>query len=206
MKTQPWTIDRTKYLTADQMKHLSDYCRGRAELAEVQGKKHGAVEWMVVHIGLGAGLRVCEIQDVRCSDCHVGYGESHLWVRNGKGGKAAMVIVGKALKKHLRQYLKLKKVWGEDLSADAHLLVSERGNPFSRNGLQKKFKAVAKRAGLPSYFSIHCLRHTFGCEVLRQTRNLRLVQKQMRHSSITTTTVYADVCDDEIQGAMDLMG
>ncbi|MBT7299870.1 MAG: tyrosine-type recombinase/integrase [Victivallales bacterium] len=52
---------------------------------------------------------------------------------------------------------------------------------------------------------IHCLRHTSGCELLRQTRNLRLVQKQMRHSSITTTTVYADVCDDEIQGAMDAL-
>jgi|APSaa5957512622_1039677.scaffolds.fasta_scaffold34627_2 site-specific recombinase XerD len=205
MKTQPWTLDRTKYLTPVQSKQLSGHCHDRAELAEVQDKKHGHVEWMVVHLGLGAGLRVFEIQDVRCSDCHVGYGESHLWVRNGKGGKAATVIIGKALKKHLRQYLKLKKAWGEDVSADAHLLVSERKQPFTRNGLQKKFKAVAKRAGLPSYFSIHCLRHTFGCELLRQTKNLRLVQKQMRHSSITTTTVYADVCDDEIQGAMDRM-
>ena len=76
-------VGETNLSPVSQMKRLSDYCRGRAELAEVQGKKHGAVEWIVVHIGLGAGLRVCEIQDVRCSDCHVGYGESHLWVRRG---------------------------------------------------------------------------------------------------------------------------
>jgi hypothetical protein len=60
--------------------------------------------------------------------------------------------------------------------------------------------------GLPEYSSIHCLRHPFGCEMLRQTRNLRLVQKQMRNSSITTTTVYADVRDDEIQGRHGCVG
>ena len=85
------------------------------------------------------------------------------------------------------------------------LLVSERRGAFSRSALQKEFKSIAARVGLPGYFSIHCLRHTFGCELLKETGNLRLVQKQMRHSSITTTTVYADVCDEEIQRAMDAM-
>jgi site-specific recombinase XerD len=99
----------------------------------------------------------------------------------------------------------LKAEWGEDLAPDAHLLISTRRGPFTRSALQKMFKAVARRAGLPRYFSVHCLRHTFGTELLRRTKNLRLVQKQMRHANIGTTTVYADVQDEDIQAAMDGM-
>ncbi len=196
MKTQPRILDKTKYLTSEQMKQLISYCRSKVLL---EGKKHGIVEWMMVHLGLGAGLTVAEIADLRLGDCHVGNGESYVWVRNGKGGKASMVIIGNGLMEHLRDYLKVKKEWGEDMSPDAHMLVSDRKQPFTRNGLQKKFKAVAEKAGLPEYISINCLRHTYGCELLRQTHNLRLVQKQMRHSSITTTTVYAEVCVEEIR-------
>ncbi len=50
-----------------------------------------------------------------------------------------------------------------------------------------------KEAGLPDYYSIHACRHSYGTYLYQKTKNLRLVQKQLGHSSITTTTVYADV-------------
>jgi integrase/recombinase XerC len=205
MRTQSWTLDRTKYLTGPQHQELVAYCRDASDLDESRGRRNMVVGWLMVHVGLSAGLRVAEIQDLRIGDCHVGYGESHLHVRNGKGGKPGNVIVGEKLKAHVKRFLRLKKRRGEDMSRDAHLLLSERGEAYTRSGLQKKFKAVAGRAGLPKYFSVHCLRHTFCCSLLRESKNLRLVQKQARHSSITTTTVYADVADDEIQVAMDAL-
>jgi site-specific recombinase XerD len=205
MARQNWSIDRTKYLNPEHCRRLVGYCQDASDLDNSRGRRNMVTGWMAMHLGVSAGLRVSEIQDVRIGDCHVGYGESHVWVRNGKGNKPGMVIIGKALKQHLKQYLRLRREWGEDVSPEAHLLISERRRAYTRSALQKKFKVVAARAGLPAYFSIHCLRHTFGCELLRQTRNLRLVQKQMRHANISTTTVYADVLDEEIQGAMDRM-
>jgi len=201
-----WEIGREKYLTESQAKQLTNYCKRAAEYDEHRDRRNMVVGWMMVHLGISAGLRVAEITDLRVGDCRVGYSESHLVVRNGKGGRRGEVIIGKALKKHLDRLIKLKKSWGQDISRDANLLLSERNTSFTRSGLQKKFKSVAKRAGLPAYFSVHCLRHTFCCQLLKKTGNLRLVQKQARHSSITTTTIYADICDDEIKSAMDLIG
>ncbi|MBM4356090.1 MAG: integrase, partial [Deltaproteobacteria bacterium] len=39
----------------------------------------------------------------------------------------------------------------------------------------------------------------------RATRDLRLVQKQLGHQSVTTTTVYADVLDEDLAAGMDKM-
>jgi len=198
-----WELTREKYMTPQQLERLTDYCIKASEFDETRGRKANVRTWMAVHLGVGAGLRVSEIADVRVSDCRIGRGQSEVVVRNGKNKKRGIVIVGKSLKRHIKAYLKLKRRWGEDMSDDAPLILSERGGAFSTRGLQLKFKGVAAKAGLPPYLSIHCLRHTFGVNLLRETKNLRLVQKQMRHSNIQTTCVYADVADDEIQGAMD---
>ncbi len=49
----------------------------------------------------------------------------------------------------------------------------------------------------------HDLRHDFGTKLLRETGNLKLVQKAMNHATITTTTRYAHVLDDEVADAME---
>ena len=87
------------------------------------------------------------------------YGQSQVIVRNGKGGKRGEIIIGKELKRHLKAFLSAKRAWGEDVSGEAHLLLSKQQEPFTTRGLQMKFKAIARKAGLPGYYSIHCLRH-----------------------------------------------
>lgn len=51
-------------------------------------------------------------------------------------------------------------------------------------------------------YRIHDNRHTLGTRLLRQTGNLKLVQKALGHSSIQTSTKYAHVLDDEVRAAM----
>jgi len=200
-----WQISREKYLTDSHYRALVAHCRRQADHDALRGRRNGVVGWMFVHLGLAAGLRVAELTDLRCGDVHVGYGESHLVVRNGKGGKRGEVVVGKQLKTHLKQFLAWKEDLGEETGDDDFLLVSERRQSFSRSGLQRKFKTMAKAAGLPGYLSIHATRHTFAVRLLGETKNIRLVQKQLRHSSVVTTSVYADVLDGEVQEAMDAL-
>ena len=59
------------------------------------------------------------------------------------------------------------------------------------------FKRSCEVARLPSHYSIHSLRHSWGTYLYAKTKNLRLVQKELRHRSIQTTTVYADVTPEE---------
>ncbi|GAH75377.1 unnamed protein product, partial [marine sediment metagenome] len=56
---------------------------------------------------------------------------------------------------------------------------------------------------LPKRYSIHCLRHTYATRLYKASGyNLRLVQKQLGHSSVSTTQVYADVMDSDVDQAV----
>jgi integrase len=55
-----------------------------------------------------------------------------------------------------------------------------------RQTLQAMRRAL-KRAGLPSHFGLHNLRHTYGSGLVSRGVSLAFVQQQMRHRSIKTT-------------------
>ena len=58
-----------------------------------------------------------------------------------------------------------------------------------------------KKAGMRPV-KLHGSRHSFGHRVYKQTLDLRLVQKQLGHSKITTTTIYADLNAQDISEKM----
>lgn len=74
--------------------------------------------------------------------------------------------------------------------------------PITRVGLQSMWKRLRRRAGVTG-FRWHDLRHDFGTKLLRETGNLRLVQKAMNHSDIKTTLRYAHVLDSEVAEALE---
>jgi site-specific recombinase XerD len=47
--------------------------------------------------------------------------------------------------------------------------------------------------------SAHSLRHSYAVELYKQKRDIRAVQKQLRHASIQTTQKYAVVTNEDIQ-------
>lgn len=78
---------------------------------------------------------------------------------------------------------------------------------MSRSAIQKVVKKWMKEAGLPSHFSVHSLRHTYATRLYKASNhNLRLVQKQLGHSSVQTTQVYADVTDTDVEAAVEQLG
>ena len=75
---------------------------------------------------------------------------------------------------------------------------------MTRFGISKVFKKTALEAGLSSHHSIHTLRHTYATNLYKASGyNLRMVQKQLGHSNITTTTVYSDVLSKDLEEAVE---
>ena len=187
-----WTLDRQKFLTEAEVKKLRRVVEDKA-LADLQkGRTTWPRFWMVLDLAIGAGLRVSEIANLKIDTLYLNSRESRIRVV-GKGNQTRDVFISKDLMKHLSGYLEWKKTLDEPTEQDDHLLVSSHGKPYSTRTLQYAFKVSLKEAGLPSYYSIHACRHSYGTYLYQKTKNLRLVQKQLGHSSITTTTVYADV-------------
>jgi integrase len=74
--------------------------------------------------------------------------------------------------------------------------------PLTYSGVKTAWRRLRKRSGVTG-FRLHDLRHDFGTKLLRESGNLKLVQRAMGHADLTTTSRYAHVLDDEIAAAME---
>jgi len=136
-------------------------------------------------------------------DLRVGHGEASLIVRRGKGGKPRVVAISDRLKHHLKDFLRWKEGRGEPLAEDGPVFASERGRPFCTRGLRHLFKRSLKRAGLDARYGVHSLRHFHLSELYARTNDLRLVQDQAGHASVSTTQVYTHVSLEKRRAAVD---
>lgn len=196
-----WTLDRQKFLSEAEVKILRRVVEDKA-LADLQkGRTTWPRFWMVIDLAVSAGLRVSEIAGLRVGNLYLNSREPRLQV-TGKGQKTRDVFISKDLMKHLSNFLEWKKVMDEPTDSSDYLLMSSHRKAYSTRTLQYAFKVSLKEARLPKYYSIHAGRHSYGTYLYQKTKDLRLVQKQLGHSSITTTTVYADVTVEETLDAV----
>lgn len=200
-----WVLDRSKFLLPQEVKELLKTARKLAEEALLYDHKAPVRDYFVIHLALATGLRVTEIAQLNCGDFFVDDRTSSLIVRNGKGSKKRLVRFNSEFRQHYEDYLHWKQAGEEPVRpGDPLLRSSHTGGHMTSRAIEKVFKRVAARAGLPGYYSIHCLRHTYACQLYKASGyNLRLVQKQLGHSNSHTTEVYADVMNPDITKSLE---
>lgn len=74
--------------------------------------------------------------------------------------------------------------------------------PITYEGAKTEWQRTRGRAGVED-FRFHDIRHDVGTKALRETGNLKLVQKVLNHRDIKTTTRYAHVLDEEVSAALE---
>lgn len=74
--------------------------------------------------------------------------------------------------------------------------------PIALISFYHEFKRAAAAIGRPE-LRVHDLRHTGATRVLRKTKNLRVAQKLLGHTRITTTAKYAHVMNDDFRAALE---
>ena len=202
-----WILTPDKYMSKEQTSRLLKTAARRAERAIVENQKTAIRDYFVIHLALSTGLRVMEIAVLACGDLFLDEKLCSVLVRKGKGGKRRLVYFTGSFRKHCKAYLKWKNKIGESLEPEAPLIVSTNtGVCMTRRALQNIFKRCGKKARIDSRYSIHSARHTYACFLLKASNwNLRLVQKQLGHSRITTTQVYADVMMPQMERALNKM-
>ena len=201
----PLEVTHEDFLTLDQVRRLKEHCRQQAAASVPDRRRQPVRDWMILHIALDAGLRVSEICGLEIRDLILDRENASVIVRDGKGHKKRGVRIGESLREHLAEFLAWKESAGEPATARAPLLTSSRSGhrPLTRSAVFRIFKANAKAIGLPPRFSIHSCRHTYASLLYRASKyNIRLVQKQLGHSSIQTTQIYADVLSEDATAAV----
>jgi len=85
----------------------------------------------------------------------------------------------------------------EEVEDDSPLFSGRDGKHCAVITLMKSFKRAIEESTLPIHFLVHSARHTYATFLLHATNNLRYVQKQLGHSKISMTALYADVLPSE---------
>lgn len=82
----------------------------------------------------------------------------------------------------------------------------ERGQwlPITQSGLKTRWRRDRAASGVLDY-RWHDNRHTAATRLLRASGNLRLAQRLLRHSDLTTTAKYAHVTDNDLREALKLV-
>jgi integrase len=189
-----------KFLSKDEVKRLLSTVDEKAIL----DKHKGRVVWprieCLIRLALGTGMRVSELSQLRVNEVDTGR-EPRIFIANGKGSRSRHILIDRDLAQFLKKYIQ-----HNHLSPDSYLL-NVNGKPYSTMGLQLGFKRAMREAKLSTgnpdkEYSIHCLRHTYGTFLYEREKDLRLVQRQLGHSNISTTQIYAGVSKERTYRAV----
>ena len=192
-----WIITPDKYLAKDDTKRLRKTCNEATTIAKSKGIQAPVRDALIIELALGSGLRVSEMANLKVEDLYLKRGQASIYLKNGKGRKDRVVDIGSLLKKQIVEFLDYRN------TDSPYLFPSERGEKMTRSGIQQIFKKWAKKSGISSHYSIHSLRHTYATNLYKASGyNLRLVQKQLGHSSPSITQVYADVMNTDVEEAL----
>lgn len=151
----------------------------------------------IVILLLNTGLRLQELIDLKWKSINLSTGQ--LKVVQGKGNKDRILWINIDtinVLEHWReeQYKKLGTV---DL-----VFTTNTKAPIDPKAIRDMISKYSIKAGITKHITTHTLRHTYATDLLRATKNIRLVQKALGHSDISTTMIYTHIIDDEFESAL----
>jgi site-specific recombinase XerD len=147
-----------------------------------KGGRWGARDATLITTGFRHGLRAIEIAGLQWSQVEFGR-SAKLHVRRAKGGTDSVhPIYGD----ELRMLTALRKA-----NPDAmYVFQTERGTPFTPDGINKLVKTIGARAKLSMPIHAHMLRHSCGYKLANDGADTRAIQAWLGHASITHTVQY----------------
>ena len=152
------------------------------------------------------GLRRGEVAALDVGDVAPDFGLRRVM---GKGGHEVPVALPAPARAILREYMATERAGSASLGAALRGHLQEQSGPGHRapdhgpadlEGRQGRRDTSGAAALHP-----HALRHACGAELLRRTKNLRVVQEQLRHVDIQTTTGYTRLTQQDVRQALETL-
>ena len=185
-----WLVDRnpTNILKCQRPRGLPPVVLDAEEIVRLVGSEFGGSigprDHALVCFMLLTGCRLAETAALNVGDLDLEAGVAIL--RCPKGGDPDRVMLSPQLVQILASHI------GENAEPDAPLFTA-RGRRLSIRQIQRIVTARVHEAEIDKPVTAHTLRHSFATRLYNQTGDIRLVQKALRHSHVTTTEVYAQV-------------
>jgi site-specific recombinase XerD len=165
-----------------------------AVMREASDDRHGYRLRALIVVLWRGGLRVQEALALGERDLDPRRGS--LLVRNGKGGRRREIGMDAWGWEQLRPWLAARL----ELPVGPLFCVIDgptRGRPWSSANVRVEFRRLATQAGIRRRFAPHQLRHAHAVELAREGVPLNVIQRQLGHANLGTTSIYLQGIDTE---------
>jgi len=171
---------------------LTGIDRPRIKQQEVKYLKHNQVlrlidsiedtrDKLIVRTIYATGVRVSELCNINIED--IDFDEHTIRIR-GKGDKIRTVFVDEETLGEISKFIGNRII--------GPLFVGQQGKHISSRAIQHIFRHYAPQGITP-----HKIRHSYASELYKRSKNLRVVQENLGHTSIKTTEIYLHTDIDE---------
>lgn len=152
---------------------------------------------MMIQLFLAAGLRLSEMINLKWRDINLTSGR--LKVVQGKGNKDRMLFISEGTLSLLADW-KIRQA--EQLGVCEYVFTNRDKGQLKDRDIRDMVYTYSKKAGIDKTVSPHTLRHSYATDLLSDCKNIRLVQKALGHSDLSTTMIYTHIVDDEYEEAL----
>jgi len=173
---------------------------------------------VMIKLILNSGLRLSEVINLEWK--HIDLQTGKLKVVEGKGAKDRILWINDETLEKVREW-RQRQV--DEIDNMEFIFTTSTGKQLNPADIRKMVYRYAEKAGIQEEVEKkyrdkegnkldetykekkvkpHTLRHTFATDLLRETNNLRIVQKALGHSDISTTQIYTHIVDGEMEEAL----
>jgi integrase/recombinase XerD len=157
----------------------------------------------IIQLILNTGLRISEVINLKWNDINLTSGKIN--VLEGKGKKDRVLWVNSNVITSLIRYRERQEgvLVGKGFSPCAikYVFTSFSNKKLSPGNLRKSFYKCSNES-INRQVSPHQYRHTYATRLLSETKNLRVVQKSLGHSDLSTTQIYTHIVDEEMESTL----
>jgi len=175
-----------RFLTDEQVRLLRNHFEQRVTEADSSSKRRNALlDRAAFYLLWQGGMRLSEVEDLLMEDLNLA--EQRLTVRQGKGRKDRTVYLTDTAVRAVQEYLAVR-----GMGPTSHVFFF-RNRPLRKDLIPDRIKAAGKRVGVK--VTPHCLRHTFGTQLINAGCKVTTLQKLLGHRQLNSTMIYTRVHD-----------
>lgn len=152
---------------------------------------------IIIKLLLNTGLRLAEMTNLKWKDINLISGS--IKVVEGKGCKDRITYVDSETLEELQNWRERQL---EDWGKTKYVFTTRNLTLLDGKAVRQMIKTYTKKAGIDKHITTHSLRHTFASDLLRESKNIRIVQKALGHADISSTQIYTHIVDDELEEAI----
>jgi integrase/recombinase XerC len=149
---------------------------------------------LLLRILLATGMRVSEVEALNIN--HIDQMNCTVKVVKGKGKKQRIIDIDPATVQLMNSYITEERGIGKTQEDSEALFLNSQKMRLNKRSIQRIVKSCREKSGIKKKITPHKCRHTTGRLLLEGGMDIRVIQEEFGHKSLSTTEIYTKVTNE----------